>query len=734
MNHKFDKSIAAGILVSLSLALILATSLFTGCSDKLSGDIKDNQRPIAYFVNIPPGPQYDTLSLSPLVIDTVFTRFSRNPFLYWYGTDIDGQIDYFRYVVVTEPEMSLRTPEEMAAILETDSMAWNYLDVSATEADPHTTEIVKLRANSLDPVNTYLVQYVFLQAFDEQGLGSIIKYRGFSRNDSPPAVGIDFIDIDVPYINSLDEGVITGVAMSWEASDPDYPSGTDAPPFDYEWCLYGPYEDSYNGREVFRELGEKFVSTVYLTSRAEVYKVGDTIFCDRDEDPTCDDFVITLADVMINDLGDTRGTWRLFFEVDSLASDSFFNRIAAASDGWTNDSSVTVYNAYRNYNPPPGGDTTVKMNFVFWVNCRDDALVETPVPSVSMVKDKDSDDLNSFKVIDPKFERAVLVIDMNIVAANNGINLPYNPDTTKPLFYTQREYWKGVIDGWGSINVPGWNASSCDIVLDPAEKRSPDYLIARKAGLEIPITEMLKHKVVILYNDNIAHPKLSHYTNIWRAIDAGCNMWAVMRAPLDGGQSATDVVCQKDILGPTLTIHHNNYGFYFGVSEINYSGWQRHHFTADSGNPYEIPMRIEHFVRATSSADLGGWPTLTIDTARLHSMYYWDDSLHGLTWIPDTAALPEVNWVSYRPKYNDRGVSVMCRPMYIFGSRYGQNNHPAGGCLPDYDGSPVAHWLRSDYFKTVHFCFTPLAMDPVTFQVTANRVLNYLYFDNRMEP
>jgi hypothetical protein len=72
--------------------------------------------------------------------------------------------------------------------------------------------------------------------------------------------------------------------------------------------------------------------------------------------------------------------------------------------------------------------------------------------------------------------------------------------------------------------------------------------------------------------------------------------------------------------------------------------------------------------------------------------------------------------------------------MYIFGSRYGQNNHPAGGCLPDYDGSPVAHWLRSDYFKTVHFCFTPLAMDPVAFQVTANRVLNYLYFDNRMEP
>ena len=733
MNHKFEKSIVAGILVSLCLALILATSLFTGCSDKLSGDIKDNQRPIVYFVNIPPGPQYDTLSLSPLVVDTVFTRFSRNPFLYWYGTDIDGQIGHFRYVVVTEPELGGMTPDEMAVSLEADSSAWIYLDVSATEADPHTTEIVKLRANSLNPVNTYLPQYVFLQAFDEQGLGSIVKYRGFSRNDSPPTVAIAVFPQDTSYINSVEPGVITGFPMTWQASDPDYPSGTDAPPFDYQWRLYGPFEETVDGREVFNEFKENFITAVYLTDDALLYREGDTIFCDQLESPGCEDYVIQPGDVLqINDLGDTRGRWKQRLEVDSLATDSFFNRVVEESDGWTNDSSITLFNVYRNYNPPPGGDTTVEMFFLFWVSCRDDALVETPVPAMTLAQDKnDKSQYTAPRVIDPKFERSVLVIDFNTVIQKQSITAPYNPDDTKPPFYTQRGYWKGVIDNWGSVNVPGWNASSCDVTLaQPRERLAPDYMLAAKGYGELPIREMLKHKVIILYNDDISTPKQSLYQNVFRSIDAGCKVWSVMRAPLDGSPGTPDT-CQVDCISSEYA-SKRGFAFYFGVSEVNYSSWQMHHFVGDGGN--SNPMRIEHFVRATSSEDLGGWPTLVIDSARLHSMYKWDAPAWEVTWRPDLAALPEVNWASYRPKYNARGTSVVCKPMYVFGSLYGQNNHPGGGCLPGYDGSPVAHWLRADHFKTVYFSFTPLAMEPGPFQITANRVLNYLYYDNRMEP
>ncbi len=713
MNQKIRNLFGYFILTIVAVLSVFSVLFLSGCDKTLDGDLRANSLPLVEFVNIPPGPVVVTDTLYPgtdssdVVVDTTYTRFSRNPYIYWYGTDVDGQIEYYRYTVVTEIELAGSTPEEHMTVIAADSSGWIYLDVVPTKADPHTTEIIKLRALTEDPINTYLVQYVFLQAFDDNSEGSDIVYRAFSRNDSPPVTSIAYFDPNKSFINSKTAGIITGVSMRWGAVDPDYPGGLNAPPFDFEWRMYGPYidYDADNDDSVFVRFLEKYEIDAFFGSNGKLYVPGDTLIeCDVNSG-FCDTFVIGEDDMSSADGNKTR-----ILDVDQieLDNDTTMNKLAYSSNGWTNDSNIVLYDVYKNHQPPDGGDTTVEMNFAFWVKSRDDALVEDLVPSY-----------RTFRVIDPRFERPVMVVDFNQFFGT--VNTPKS-GAGDSAFYLARNFWKSVVNHWGEKEFANWTDTTFNTNLNEKRSMAPDYMFAAKFSSGIPVVELLKHKIVIIYNDGVKPPdnRELQYSFIYDAIDAGVNVWLIMRTPLNGGLGSEPIFGESRVQWIS-----NNYKKFFAVTSFNYSAWQF--------QSYYDSVRVEDFVMAKSGADLGGWPNIPIDTALLHANYIWNADL-GCGWDGSVAALPEVNWTSFSQRYTSDGVLITAEPIYLYGSKYGQGGHPLGGPLANYDGSPVAHLVTGEYFKTAYFSFTPLALQPDSFMIAADRVLNFLYEPDPVEP
>ncbi len=220
-----NKNCKHNISVIILIALFSISSLFllSGCSDTLEGEVNENIKPVVQFVNIPPEGQ----------------QFSRNPEIYWMGTDRDGLIDYYRYHIKDSAAVNaLGGPVTYVENL--SDAEWIQIDVNQTESDPHTTTVMPLVADTVSPVIIAIGQYVFLQGFDTEGLGSDVVYRLFNRNDNPPETRIFNMAADTPFVNSIFEGgIITGVRIRWEGSDrKDYEDiGLTPPPFDFEWRL-----------------------------------------------------------------------------------------------------------------------------------------------------------------------------------------------------------------------------------------------------------------------------------------------------------------------------------------------------------------------------------------------------------------------------------------------------------------------------------------------------------------
>jgi hypothetical protein len=204
------------VLLITLCCLVLAVMFVAGCAKKLEGNAYENEKPVVWFVNVPPEG----------------ARSSVNPIVNWYGQDRDGQIDFYRYVVVREDVIgdSLGKPSDWNPVNQplsgvevqlfvdnylsnmADSV-WTILNVEAEATDPHSSNIIPMSAQMDDPVRTFVPQFVFVQAFDDEGQGSDIVFRRFLRNDNPPATRIvGFID-NFPYINS--ESGCVGKGPTW---------------------------------------------------------------------------------------------------------------------------------------------------------------------------------------------------------------------------------------------------------------------------------------------------------------------------------------------------------------------------------------------------------------------------------------------------------------------------------------------------------------------------------------
>lgn len=685
MGYNKKINVAKNLVLVIAL-LMTATLLMSGCTDTLKGELNPNQLPIVEFVNIPPDGQ----------------NFSRNAEVHWIGYDRDGQIDYYRYYVAKGSEI-VGTPNEYAGSLN-DTM-WVYIDVSPTESDPKTTNVIPLTADLNDPVNTFVQQYIFLQAFDLEGGASDIIYKVLNRNDNPPETNIFSIAARVPFVNSvLPGGIITGIKIDWEGSDiRDYEElGLIPPPFEYEWRLFGPFspEDSTN-------IYDNYVKYVFVTEDARIFDIGDTLIqCDTSLvdvggstviEETCDTTVFTLSTP--NTPFYTRDT-----VIDVTASIFTDNLVTNSQienndpDGWVYDTKDTIYNAYRYFS----SDTTVEKQFIFWVRSRDDAYVADVTPEFKI-----------FPVIDPQYERTLMVIDFtrkNAPFLTTYLNL----DTAKAFWYNTIQDWFDVFASSVDDSLV-FDTTRNPANLSPSDGSSQDFIVQKFNRQGIPISTLLKHKILILYNEDVfasgftgTDARTIDHPEIFQAIDAGINVWATWRAPLGGG--LTQPIDYRTYTAPYL------YEYYFGVEEMSYSAWFNYAFGRASN--IDGPTRIDDFIGAYS-LDESAWPKIEIDTALLHSRFQWSgngafDSY--IYWDENIASLPEVDW-----SVRSFGTDVM----YLYQSRFG-SDHPQGFDL-SYEGSPVGHRKQTNLFKTVHLNFTTLVVKPDQAQELANNILTWLY-------
>ncbi len=681
--NKHTSRIKTGLLLTgVVIALLLASlAILPSCTNTLKGEQTANQKPIVQFVNIPPAGQ----------------RFSHNPEVYWVGNDRDGQISYYRYFVAVVDSAGGTNDSAMAFIHALNDTMWTYVDIDPTVPDPHTANIIPLTANLKNPVNDYVPQYVFLQAFDNEGAGSDIVYRVLNRNDNPPETNISYFDPRAPFVNAVfPGGIVTGLRLTWGGSDrKDYDElGLTAPPFQFEWKLFGPYK--------FTELDNPdstwksaLVRVVFVTEDARIFDIGDTLYrCDTTLVDTGGGSVIEEScDTTVFSLIQRPNT--NFYVRDSILNvdDTLFtNRLVDQSsngvDSWVMDTGDTLYNVYKNYQ----SDTTLTLRFIFWIRCRDDALVSDLTP-----------EFRQAIVINPRYEREVCVIDLTPkVPSPRNYNSPVNYNVAKA-------FWYNTINAWlqHNPNTAGkvFDTTTIPDALHPSLISSQDYIMAKEfsALTAVPLQTFLKHKVVVLYNENanqiadVVQGSSIHFPQVFTAIDAGVNTWATWRCPYVGVGSEAGVYP-----APFQFTH------YFGVVGYGWSKWFLKIIDPTS------PFRVEDFTGAYS-IDPTKWPDIAVDTSLLHSRLLWTIA----PWRDSIAALPEVDWAE-----RAFGTEVM----YLYKSKYGPS-HPLGGVY-NLEGSPCGHRFKTSLFRTVHLNFTPLVLKEPEVQELADSVLDWLYDPN----
>lgn len=729
------------VLTVLALMILILSSLYlSSCSDRISGTQTANRPPLVYFVNIPPDGHKE----------------SYNDVVHWVGTDYDGQVVLFRYVVVKASYIDTaagETPQTFAQnlksmskevtsfVIDSDTLLWTFLPV--TVDNPQTSQIVPMSASLTNPVLEYVPQYVFLQAFDNLGTSSEVVFKLILRNDYPPDTRIIGIDAAREYINAKQAGgVNTGVPVRWQGSDPDIEDTL----FEFQWKLYGPYmSDSING-SVYEEVVDSFVKIVFLTRTAELFFWRDgsnSYFVLVDSSYVCD----TVADTCWVDIDsqikyvdsfipirDSIGQWGVYGQFDTLfdfndpdfIANPDYNQLRKTSNGWITSTRDTLYDIFPDLDDPEA-DTTRKMKFIFVAQTRDAAKVVDLTPDYRIIN-----------VIQPKYERDILVLDCSKLSGR--INAPYkvipsNADTAL-------HYWNKVIHNWNpdtdfdiTVSTPG---------------QYVDYYYTNRGGDKVPLRLLLQHKIIILYNDDIMGAGLtsgpggsptSVGRNVYTALEAGVNVWLTMRAPIVGSTSTSPYV------GANFLLPDNEYCTHFGVDPnygMVYSGWAYHAFDINDDsirvdgvyvpNPLKrAHRRIEDFIGAVSLNPVK-WPSLEIDSILLQRRYYWFPDIgkiYGFSYNDNRGmyyydsrvfkpaglrALPEVNWASRI--YGTEG-------MYLYKSYYGLD-HPLGFDY-SFDGAPVAHRYNTGLYKTVHFCFTPLSIKEDQMQVVIDSVLNWLY-------
>jgi len=740
--------------------LLLGLYFFGGSCDRLNYDYRQNQAPKVYFVNIP----------------TEDSKFSSDTTIYWYGTDVDGFIDMYRYAVVPESDVG---GDVVTYLQSTDAETYPWDTVDVTRDDPGTGDEIKLSANISDPVREYRKSYIFLQAIDNLGMKSDIIYRSFQKNSHYPNTYISAQDVTDPYVNAFTD--LSGVTIGWRGVDSaDW--GGDPPAFDFKWKLYGPYTDAE-----MAEINDNYTGEIFLDKFGDIYFDDDTYpIDDTNRVPVLQvDRVhgswedIIFLDTIVDTMPPRLRTFYPIPEsmlriVDSSGMDlSDIYTYRDWTSEWTTETEQILYNVF--YNSPFSHDTTSEYNFLLWCESRDDSRVIDAVP-----------DFQWISVIDPKFEREVIVLDFT--------RYPWGgtpkPNVAKP--YNIRTQLGNMINDYGNTvlgkdnifdfeiiperTVYKQDGTSCNIIQYNYYQITQDYYpvtMVRTFSSSclgasdelVSLREILKHKVIIIVKDGIegalalgggaANP--SGYPELVSVIDglnAGMSCWSMAR----------DAYADPKPFSPSFcTGLSDAYRSYFGVLRIYCEAWYSQIKSEDIGD-YSQSKRNENFIGADVISEFqGAFPNLTIDTNAIEDYYYWSDPFFpSLLYYPFrwsycndnygdiiVGAFPGVGYVEKSP-------STLVQPVYLYKSCYRPPNDtssdyaglqevgtytevdisgcPTGGTNTlligsdiAYKGRVVALYTDAYYFRTSHFSFTLLPFDSTQAKQTFKTMMDSLY-------
>jgi len=709
--------------------LFIGILVLSGCDPGgVSGKDRINTPPVVQFVNIP----------------VEAAKFSSDTTIYWYGTDVDGFITSFQYSVVVDSIVG--NPEVFIDTASDATFRWTVLNVELD--DPQTNEKVKMSADIKDPVRKYVSSYVFLQAIDNLGAKSKIVYRMFLKNNHFPNTLITSRNLTDPYVNTASRvGVLEGIRIGWSGEDPiDYPRNP--PAFEFQWRFYGPYTDS---EMVFiNDSANHIIERVFLDLYGDIYHVGgsypviggaDTIIDSSAVPPettiTVDTTFIPVDTVHLA-IGNPYGTFQNYFYLDSIP-DSLNTLIDSSLnvDGspWIFDQNVSIFDAYRNHQV----DTTSQYNFVIWCQARDDSKVPDPIPGFSWVS-----------VIEPKFERAAIVIDVaSYKSSNSGFwnwpIFPFSPYPKSTIPLVKKVIGEMVNSWMGDDNAFDIYDTLSEVVHQVSQGRTcrieygkyhatqdyyPIQMITKceSFGIQaVNLRDILKHKIIILIKDDVGIGKLKMASPILLSVldglNAGMSCWAMLRSPFMDFADPT--------FGGTWQDVPISYTQYFGVVNMRYQGWHAAINQYDFGNP---GIRVEDFVAAEVLPQFAdSFPSLVVDTSLLENRYLWLPGPAGINEYDFrcnengqilVGALPEVGYVQK---------SLFAEAMYLFVSKYG--NAPISFtriCSRD-----VGHWWKSHgtvvgiryntgLFRTAHLSFSLLPFDSTTAQTVFNSMMDWL--------
>ncbi len=221
----------------------LCSLIISGCGkQKRIGNPAANVPPRVYFTDVPPDS----------------SKFSVNPRVSWYGTDIDGFIVAYQYAVMRCDSLkdfgSIQEVKNFLLGIKTDSASWvdnltlrnmigGYVQAEPGGGSRHVSMFAEMNPDS------FTAQYLFLRAVDNSGaVSDSTIYKLFYRNNHRPWA---IIEADSAFRASnhycLVDTTITwkGISISWSGKDSlDYPNLRDQPDFKFKWELVGPFESS----------------------------------------------------------------------------------------------------------------------------------------------------------------------------------------------------------------------------------------------------------------------------------------------------------------------------------------------------------------------------------------------------------------------------------------------------------------------------------------------------------
>jgi hypothetical protein len=510
------------------------------------------------------------------------------------------------------------------------------------------------------------------------------------------------------------------------------------------------------------KINNDYVESVFVDLYGDFYKKGDFYRTIRDIDTTIDTTIVppdTTVDTTFNFIlvdtlqaGSPIGNWSNFILLDSL-TDSL-NRVAAESHDplsdsyWTYESAANIYNVFGKQIVKPAADTTRLKYFMLWCQARDDSKVPDPVPEYKWLS-----------VIEPKFERDVLVLDATPMGfVLTGImNWPVFPDAFYALGkkfpsntpVTVKEVYGALINNWkpGSfdtanilpvLNVYYENGALAAKIDYPKFRCTQDYYqignlrSAPSLGVgSVSLRDVLKHKIIILIKDSPSR-QLQIATieglEILKGISAGMSAWAMVRGPFSSSPLDYNGVIMEAPLP---------YRLFFGVDAINWTAWigmDVYFPTPGDSTPFGPPgqIRIEDFIGAYSMTSF--LPDIRLDSTLLETRYHWMPGKgiyqfpyrceDGSTIVDSGGALPEVGYIQR---------AYGTEPLYLYRSVYGTRSPKIEskcgirvGNVEKFDGSVVACRYETPLFRTSHFSFTFLPVPEQTAQTIFNEMMDWL--------